>query len=119
MRLSSASTSAARHHMAVRHFAEIEFDAGPEEPVERHLIDGHHRLAVDRMRLEMDRRVHVRAVMRRQLDLLDSPALAVRQILAAKAGKKIAQERRRIGIAAVLDLRPHERRIVDGLVFER
>src|SRR5215472_17247558 len=30
------------------------FDAGPEKPVERHLIDGHHRLAVDRFRLEMD-----------------------------------------------------------------
>src|SRR5262249_24566656 len=41
-----------RDHMAVRNFTEIELDAGTEEPVERHLIDGHHRLAIDRLRLE-------------------------------------------------------------------
>ena len=108
-----------RHHMAVRHFAKVELDAGPEEPVERHLVDGHHRRTVDRVRLEVDRRVHMRAVMRRQLDVLDRPAFAVRQILAAKAGKQLAQQRRGIGVALVLDLRPHEGRVVHRLVFER
>src|SRR6516225_8476746 len=32
-----------RDNMAVRNFTEIELDAGTEKPVERHLIDSHHR----------------------------------------------------------------------------
>ena len=80
-----------RDDMAVGHFAEVELDAGSEEPVERHLIDGHHRLAVDGFRLEMDRRVHMRAVMRGQLDLLDRPALAVGQILTRRPGNNSAK----------------------------
>ena len=99
MRLQFGLDLRGRHHMAVRHFAEVEFDAGAEEPVERHLIDGQHRLAVDRLRLEMDRRVHMRAVVGGELDLFDRPAFAIRQILAAQAGKNLAEQRRSIGIA--------------------
>jgi hypothetical protein len=82
------------------------------------LIDCHHQLAVDRLRLEMNRRIHMRAVMRGERDLFDRPGLAVRQILAAQAGKQLAQERRGLGIAAVGDFRPHERRVVDRFVFK-
>jgi hypothetical protein len=106
-------------HMAVRNFAEIELDAGAEEPIERHLIDGHHRLTVDGLRLEMERRIHMRAVMRGERDLFDRPGFAVRQILAAQAGKQLAQERRGLSVAAVDDFRPHERRVVDRFIFER
>src|ERR1700733_3446489 len=67
----------------------------------------------------MNRRVHMRAVMRGKLDLLDRPALAVGQILLAQTWKQLEQKRRGLGIADILDLRPHERRIVDRFVFER
>src|SRR3569832_616835 len=46
-------------YMAVRQLAEIELDAGPEEPVERRFVDGHHRLALLVDRVEVLRRVHV------------------------------------------------------------
>ena len=108
-----------RDHMTVRHFAKIELDARAKKPVERHLIDGHHRLAVDRLRLKMNRRIHVRAVMRRQLDLFDCPGLAVRQVLAAQAGKQLHHKGCGLGIAAVGDFRPHERRVVDRFIFKR
>ncbi len=75
------------HDMAVRLFAEIEFDAGPEEPVERNLVDGHHRLTVDGFRLEMNRRIHMRAVMGGERNLLDRPGLAFRQIFRLEARK--------------------------------
>src|SRR5262245_37583060 len=49
----------------VGQFAEVELDTGTKEPVERHLVDSHHSFAVDRCRLEMDRRIHMGAIMRR------------------------------------------------------
>jgi hypothetical protein len=41
--------------------------------------------------------------------VLDGPAFA--QILNAQAGEDFAQQRRRFGMAPLLDLRPHERRV--------
>ena len=105
--------------MTVRDFAEIELDAGAEKPVERHLIDRHHRLAVDRLRLKMNRRIHMGAVMRGERNFFDCPALAFRQILAAQTGKQLDERRRGLGVGAVGDFRPHERRVVDRFVFKR
>jgi hypothetical protein len=92
---------------------------GRKKPVERHLIDRHHRFAVDRLRLKMNRRIHMGAVMRRERDLFDCPALAIRQILAAQTGKQIEQKGRGLGVAAVGDFRPHKRRVIDRFVFKR
>ena len=61
----------------------------------------------------------MRAVMGVELDFFDRPAFAVWQILAAQAGKQLAQERGGFGVAAVGDFGPHERRVVDRFVFER
>jgi hypothetical protein len=51
--------------------------------------------------------------------VLDRPAFAVRQVLDAQARKNVRQERRGLGVRAVLDLRPHERRIEHRVVIEQ
>src|SRR5215467_1121877 len=69
-----------RDDMTVWHFAEVELDTGTKEPVERHLVDTHHSFAVDRCRLEMDRRIHMGAVMRRYRHNFESPTLSAWQV---------------------------------------
>src|SRR6187399_3258783 len=49
--------------MTIRQVAEIELHAGAKEPVERHLVDGHHRLSIHRMRMIVDWCVHMGSVM--------------------------------------------------------
>src|SRR5262249_60479681 len=64
-------------NMTIGKLAEIKLDAGMKKPVERHLIDSHHRLAVDRLRLEMDRRIPMHGVMGGERDLFDWPGFPV------------------------------------------
>ena len=67
----------------------------------------------------MNRRIHMGAVMRGERNFFDCPALAFRQILAAQTGKQLDEKRRGLGVGAVGDFRPHERRVVDRFVFKR
>ncbi len=77
--------------VAVRQRAEVELDAGAEEPVERHLVDGDHAVAVDVLRLEVIGRIHVGAVVGGELHLLEGPAFAVRQVVGLEAGEALEQ----------------------------
>ena len=74
--------------VAVRQVAEVELHAGLEAPVERHLVDGDGALALVHRRMEMIGRVEMRAVVGREVDVLDRPALAVRAGLPCRPGKK-------------------------------
>src|SRR5262245_65152473 len=105
--------------MAVRHVAEVELDAGAEEPIQWDFIDGHHAFAVDRRRLEMRGRVHVGAIMAGELEDFESPAFAAGKILLPQARKGREQHRSVLDIAQISDLRPHEGMIEYGLVVER
>src|SRR5262249_6402033 len=69
-----------RDDMTVRHFAEVELDTGTKEPVERYFVDTHHSFAVDRRRLEMDRSIHMGAIMRRHRHNFESPTLTAWQV---------------------------------------
>jgi hypothetical protein len=119
MRLSSALDLGRRDDVAVGQTTEVQPDAWPKKPVERHLVDRHHPFAVDRSRLVMDRRVHVGAVVRRDLYALESPAFAMRQVLPSQPREVVEQHRGILGVGTIFDLRPHERRIKHGIVVER
>src|SRR5207245_5241360 len=97
--------------MAIWQAAKIEFDARFEEPVQWYLVDRHHRLSINRSRLVVDRGIHVSAVVGCELHQLESPALAVRQILPLKSGENVQQHRSVFCVRAVFNLRYHEWRI--------
>ena len=107
------------HDMAVGQMAEVELDAGAEEPVERHLVDGDHAVAVHVLRLEVIGRVHVRAVVGGERHILERPALAVRQVFDAQAGEESRHHGAGLLAGLVVDLRPHEGRVDHGVVVER
>jgi hypothetical protein len=65
------------------------------------------------------RRVHVRAVVRGDMDILDGPTFALRQVFNAQAGKDFAQQRRGLGMIVILDLRSHKRWIEHRIVIKR
>src|SRR5262245_45434382 len=104
--------------MAVRHVAEVELDAGAEEPIQWDFIDGHHAFAIDRRRLEMRGRVHVRAIVAGELEDFERPAFAARKILLPQAGEGREQHRGIFDIAQISDLRAHEGMVEYGLIVE-
>src|SRR5579883_2650300 len=67
--------------IAVGEMAEVELDGRLQAPFERHLVDGPGALAAIHGGMEVPGRVEMGAVMGREVDLLDRPALAVGQIL--------------------------------------
>src|SRR5215471_12207774 len=69
-----------RDDMTVRHFAEVELDTGTKEPVERYFVDTYHSFAVHRYRLEMDRSIHMGAIMRCYRHNFESPTLTAWQV---------------------------------------
>jgi hypothetical protein len=107
------------HHMPVRQRSEIELDPGAIAPVERNLVDGRSRLAAIHRRGEVPGRVEMGAVVGRERDPLDCPALAVRQVLASKSGKVVLKRRHRVAMGMILDLRSEPRRISRNVVFQR
>src|SRR3954451_17412338 len=84
---------------------EVELHAGLEAPVERHLVDRDRALAAVHRGSEVPGRVEVRAVVGGQAYPLESPALAVREVLLAQAGEERGQVRGRLLVVEVLDLR--------------
>jgi hypothetical protein len=72
-------------HIAVRLVAEVELHGVVEAPFERHLVDGHRRLAVIHRGMEMIGRIEVRAVVGRDRDLLHRGTGAVGKLVAPHA----------------------------------
>ena len=64
-------------------------------------------------------RVHVRAVVGRELNQFDGPALSVGKVLGAQPGKSLEQHPGIFLVRLVVDPRPHDRRIEHGLVVKR
>jgi hypothetical protein len=107
-----------RDDMAVGLGAEVELHAGLEAPFERHLVDGDGALALVHRRMEVIGRVEMRAVMGRQVDVLDRPALAVGQILFLEAGEEAGDLAGRVRVLVILDLGP-ERHGIGVTSFSR
>ena len=59
--------------------------------------------------MEMIRRVEMGAVVRRQIDVLDRPALAVRQVFLPEAGEETRDLAGRVLVLVILDLGPERR----------
>src|SRR5262249_674098 len=76
--------------MPIGPVAEVELDAGLEAPFQRHLVDGDGALALVHGRMEVIGRVEMRAVVGREADVLDRPALAVGRSCFWRPGKKPA-----------------------------
>ena len=68
--------------------------------------------------MEVIRRVEVRAVVRREVDVLDRPAGAVGKVFLLQSGKEAGDLARRVGMLVVLDLRAKRRGIGDHVVLE-
>ena len=66
-------------------------DAGPVAPVQRHFVDGRGALAAIHRRCVVPRRVHVRPVVRRQVQTLDCPRLAVGEVFGRNPAKGLAR----------------------------
>ena len=109
-------------HVAVGEVAEVELHAGLEAPFERHLVDRDRGLLLAQRlvhrRMEVVRRVQVRAVVGRQLHHLHRPALAVGQVLLLQAGEERLDLREGVLVREVLDLRREGRRVAQHVVFE-
>ena len=98
--------------------AEVELHAGLEAPVERHLVDGDGALALVHRRMEMIGRVEMRAVVRREIDVLDRPALAVGQVFLLQAGEEAGDLAGRVVVLVILDLRAERHGIGNDVVLE-
>ena len=81
-----------RGDVAIVKMAEVELDPRPEVPVQRHLVDGRHPVALRIARVVVVGRVHVGAIVGGELDELDRPALAARQLLLLEAGEQLAHQ---------------------------
>src|SRR5262245_38179899 len=76
--------------MAVRLGAEIQFYAMPEAPFQRHFVNAHCRLTAVHGGREVPRRVHVRAVVRGDLQGFHRSTLGVRKVLRLEPGNMTA-----------------------------
>src|SRR5262245_13719877 len=74
-----------RRHVAVREMTEVQLDAWLETPLQRNLVDGDGPPALVHGGGEMPGGVQMRAVVRGDVDALDRPALAIRQVRGAQA----------------------------------
>jgi hypothetical protein len=117
IRSNSASTSAA--HVPVWQRSEIELHAGPVAPVQRNLVDGGSGLAAIHGRRVVPGRIEMRAIVGRERDAFDRPALAVRQVFALQAGEEFLQHRDRLTVSQVLDRWFETRRVRGHVVLER
>lgn len=106
-------------HVAVIEMAEVQLHARPEIPIERHLVDRRHRIAVAVAGVVMIGRVHMRAIVSRERDVFDRPALASRQVLFLQSREQLDHELGVFFARDIADRRPHERRIDYRLVVER
>jgi hypothetical protein len=104
--------------IAVRLGAEVELDAGGEEPLQRHLVDLQRRLAAIHRTGEMPWRVEMRAIVRGDRHTLDRRAFAVRQLLDLEAGEYLRELLGAFAVIDVLDTRQHVRRIRSNAGFE-
>ena len=68
-------------HVAVVKTSEVQFHARLEAPIERHLINSDGPLAFVHGRGKMIGRVEVRSIVGDELNALDCPSLAVRQVI--------------------------------------
>ncbi len=67
-------------HVAVRQMAEVELHARLQAPFQRNLVDGKRPFPAVHGRVVVPRRVNVGAVVGGDLEHLDRPTLAIRQI---------------------------------------
>ena len=104
--------------IAVRLGAEVELDAGGEEPLQRHLVDLPRRLAAVHRTGEMPWRVEMRAIVRGDRHTLDRRAFAVRQLFDLEAGEYLRELLGAFAVIDVLDARQHVRRIRSNAGFE-
>ena len=68
--------------------------------------------------MEMHRRIEMGSIVRRQAHPLDSPALAIGQVLLLQAGEKRGDLLVGVFVGEVLDLGHHRRRIAQHVVLE-
>src|SRR5262249_49742500 len=69
--------------------------------------------------MKMPGRIEMRAVVGREIDLLDRPPLAVRQVLRLQAGKERQHARQALLVIDVLDGRMVARRVGRHIVLQR
>jgi hypothetical protein len=106
------------HHVPVRQRAEIELDARPVAPVEWNFVDGGGGLAVIHGRGKVPGRVEMGAVVGRQVDPPDRPALALRQVLAREPRKVSLQQRDHVPMGVISNGRSASRRVRLHVIFE-
>src|SRR3954466_4138086 len=108
-----------RNHLAVRKMAEVELHAGTETPVERHLVDGDRPLPAVHCGMEVVGGVEMGAVVRRDLEALQGPALTARQVLDLQAREKGSHARGGGTMVHVFDLGQMARRIGGDVRLQR
>jgi hypothetical protein len=75
-------------------------------------------LALVHRRMEMIGRVEMGAVMGREIDVLDRPALAVGQVFLLEPGEEAGDLAGGVFVLVILDLRAERHGIGDHVVFE-
>lgn len=92
-------------HVAIRLGAEIQLYSRPEAPFQRHFVNVHRRFAAVHSGREVPRRVHVRPVVRCDLQSLHGPALGVREDFRRETRKHCCHLLRPGLMVGVIDLR--------------
>ena len=108
-----------RYDMPVRQMPEIELDARAIAPFQRHLVDGDRPLAFVHGGMVVIGRIDMGAVMGGDVQPLDRPALAARQILLFQARKEHHDLFGGLLVIHVLDLGQHDRRVRGDACFQR
>src|SRR5437016_3555036 len=96
--------------VAVGLFPKVEFDARSETPVERYFVNRRRWLSAIHRGVIMPGRIKMSTVVRAHLDVLESPRLAVRELVVAEAhhGFQIVQA---VLMTEILDLWLQSRRV--------
>src|SRR6266436_5018771 len=105
-------------HIAVRQMAEIQLDARLQAPIERYLVYGYGAASAIHGRCEMIRGIQMSAVVGDEIDPLDSPRFAIRQVLRSQSGEKLLDLRKRFLVIDVLNVRSVAGRIRQDIIFQ-
>src|ERR1700730_1566465 len=94
------------HHITIREAAEIQLHTRLEAPIERNFIYRDGAASAVHGRCVMIWGIQMSAVVGDEIDPLDSPCFAIRQVLGTQSRKKLLDLRNRHLVVDVLDARP-------------
>src|SRR5260370_9668427 len=105
-------------NITIRQVAEIQLDARLEAPIERNFIYGYGAASAVHGRCVMIRGIQMSAVVGDEIDPLDSPCFAIRQVLGTQSREKLLDLRNRPLVIDVLDARSVGGRIRQDTIFQ-